>query len=163
MFLSEEYKNRIAKLSGLIVCDNCYHSWQKEKGDADPHLCHVCGYDSEKEKFRIEDLKNWMIKKYGKLVNENIGPGPSDVVPMSNVYIDMFNQKFNSKDFSYEYDPENGKFYGEEEYDLKNPVSYSDNNDEMSDENDLNKEEIKDIDKKYKKIKKSMNWKGFLR
>ena len=51
----------------MIVCNNCFHSWKKEKGDKNPYLCHVCGYDSENEKFNIDELKKWMIDKYGSL------------------------------------------------------------------------------------------------
>lgn len=172
MMLSESYKNRLKELSGLIVCDNCYHSWKKEKEDKDPHLCHVCGFDSEQDQFRIEELKKWMIDRYGSLeeawdkkykgcVNENVGPGPNDTIPVSDIYMDIFNQIFVPKDFRRNYDPDNEDFWFQGDYDLKVQKGYSEKQDETADEGDLDKEEVKGIDKKYQKMKRAYNWKNF--
>ena len=191
MLLSEEYKNRIKKLSGMIVCDNCYHSWNKDKGDKDPNLCHVCGFDSEKDEFRIEALKDWLVDKYGSLkeawskkykdsincnnpkgfsqkahcksksVQENVGPGPKDTMTASDIYMDMFNQMFVSNDFKKKYDPEDGEFWFDSDFDMINQKNYSDKEDELADEGDLDKEEVKSIDKKYQKMKRAYNWKSF--
>jgi len=195
MLLSEEYKNRIKKLSGMIVCDNCYHSWEKEKGDKDPYLCHVCAFDSEQDQFRVEEFKEWLIDKYGSLeeawsqkykdsidcknpkgfsqkahcqskkksksVTENVGPGPNDTVPVSDIYMDVFNQIFVPKEFKRNYDPDNEEFWFQDEYDLQIQKGYSDKKDETADEGDLDKNQIKDIDKKYQKMKRAYNWKNF--
>lgn len=195
MFLNEEYKKRLKRLSGLIVCDNCYHSWEREKGDKDPNLCHVCGYDSENKKFEIEKLKKWMIDKYGSLeeawskkykdsidckspkgfsqrahcqskknkksVSENVGPGSTDNTTVSNIYMDIFNQKFNSEDFKKLYNPDEDEFWLDSNYKIKQQKTFSDNQDETSDEGDLNKNQVKDIGKKYAKIKRQNNWKHF--
>jgi hypothetical protein len=172
MLLSESYKNRLKKLSGLLVCDNCYHSWEKEKKDADPNLCHVCGFDSEQGQFRIEDLKEWMVKKYGSLevawdkkyknsINENVGPGPNDTTPASDIYMDIFNQIFVPKDFKRSYNPDDEDFWFQSDYDLKVQRGYSEKKDETADEGDLDKEGVKGIDKKYQKLKRAYNWKNF--
>jgi hypothetical protein len=172
MLLSESYKNRLKKLSGLLVCDNCYHSWEKEKKDADPNLCHVCGFDSEQGQFRIEDLKEWMVKKYGSLevawdkkyknsINENVGPGPNDTTPASDIYMDIFNQIFVPKDFKRSYNPDDEDFWFQSDYYLKVQKGYSEKKDETADEGDLDKEGVKGIDKKYQKLKRAYNWKNF--
>jgi hypothetical protein len=191
MLLSESYKNRLKELSGLIVCDNCYHSWQKEKEDKDPNLCHVCGFDSEEEEFRVEALKKWLIDKYGSLqeawskkykdsincknpkgfsqkahcksksVQENVGPGPYDTVPVSDIYMDIFNQIFVPKDFKRNYNPDNEEFWFQNDYEIKNQKGYSDKKDETADEGDLDKEEVKDIDINFQKMKRAYNWKNF--
>jgi len=191
MLLSESYKNRLKELSGLIVCDNCYHSWQKEKEDKDPNLCHVCGFDSEEDEFRVEALKKWLIDKYGSLqeawskkykdsincknpkgfsqkahcksksVQENVGPGPYDTVPVSDIYMDIFNQIFVPKDFKRNYNPDNEEFWFQNDYEIKNQKGYSDKKDETADEGDLDKEEVKDIDINFQKMKRAYNWKNF--
>jgi hypothetical protein len=191
MLLSESYKNRLKELSGLIVCDNCYHSWQKEKEDKDPSLCHVCGFDSEEDEFRVEALKKWLIDKYGSLqeawskkykdsincknpkgfsqkahcksksVQENVGPGPYDTVPVSDIYMDIFNQIFVPKDFKRNYNPDNEEFWFQNDYEIKNQKGYSEKKDETADEGDLDKEEVKDIDINFQKMKRAYNWKNF--
>lgn len=191
MLLSESYKNRLKELSGLIVCDNCYHSWQKEKEDKDPSLCHVCGFDSEEDEFRMEALKKWLIDKYGSLqeawskkykdsincknpkgfsqkahcksksVQENVGPGPYDTVPVSDIYMDIFNQIFVPKDFKRNYNPDNEEFWFQNDYEIKNQKGYSEKKDETADEGDLDKEEVKDIDINFQKMKRAYNWKNF--
>lgn len=180
----------------MIVCDNCYHSWEKESGDKDPSLCHVCGFDSEQDQFRVEALKKWLIDKYGSLdeawskkykdsidcknpkgfsqkahcksknkkeksVTENVGPGPNDTVPVSDIYMDIFNQIFVPKDFKRKYDPDNEDFWFPSDNDLRIQKGYSEKQDETADEGDLDKSQVKDIDKKYQKMKRAYNWKNF--
>jgi len=159
MILSENYKKRIAELSGLIVCEKCYNSWEKDKKDKNPFLCHRCGFDSKKEEYNVEELKKWLEDKYGNIIPENVGPGPTDTIPMSDIYVDLFNKQFNSNEFNDKYDPDNGIFWGEQKYETKNQKSYSDKSDELRDDSDLEKEEIKKLDKQYRRIKKLNNWK----
>jgi hypothetical protein len=44
---------------------NCEHSWKIEKEDKHPYLCHMCGYDSAKEKHNYDELENFW-KNYKK-------------------------------------------------------------------------------------------------
>jgi hypothetical protein len=44
---------------------NCEHSWEIEKKDKHPYLCHMCGYDSAKEKHNYDELENFW-KNYKK-------------------------------------------------------------------------------------------------
>ena len=45
--------------------ENCDHSWKIEKEDKHPYLCHMCGYDSAKEKHNYDELENFW-KNYKK-------------------------------------------------------------------------------------------------
>jgi len=40
-------------------CDKCEHSWEIEPKDKLPYLCHICGYDSHKEKYNYDELENF--------------------------------------------------------------------------------------------------------
>jgi hypothetical protein len=44
---------------------NCKHSWDIKKEDKNPYLCHMCGYDSAKEKHNYDELENFW-KNYKK-------------------------------------------------------------------------------------------------
>ena len=44
---------------------NCKHSWDIKKEDKHPYLCHMCGYDSAKEKHNYDELENFW-KNYKK-------------------------------------------------------------------------------------------------
>ena len=46
-------------------CEKCDHSWKIEKEDKHPYLCHMCGYDSAKEKHNYNELENFW-KNYKK-------------------------------------------------------------------------------------------------
>jgi hypothetical protein len=156
MILSEEYKNRLSKLSGRVSCSNCFHSWDKEKGDKNPYLCHRCGYDIEDKKFRVDELKKWIENQYGSLeegwskkyknIFENVGPGLSINNTTSNIFMDIFNQFFNSDDFKKEYNTDGIKFWFEDKENIKNQKSYQNST-------------IEKFDKKYRDLKKGKNWK----
>jgi hypothetical protein len=146
--LSENYKSNLKKLAGIVTCKNCYHSWEKEKGDKDVYFCHVCGYDNEKNIFRTEDLKDWMKEKYGKLhMKENVGPGPNDVRPVSDIYMDLYNKKFQGEESGFEYNPDDDDFLDNEKNKIKSQDSIDDEN-------------MKSIDKKYKKVRRKRAWKN---
>jgi len=51
--------------SKKFSCDKCEHSWKIEKEDKHPYLCHLCGYDSAKEKHNYDELENFW-KNYKK-------------------------------------------------------------------------------------------------
>ena len=59
--LEEIRENATKKFS----CEKCDHSWKIEKEYKHPYLCHMCGYDSAKEKHNYEELENFW-KNYKK-------------------------------------------------------------------------------------------------
>lgn len=48
-----------------VSCSKCDHTWEIEKKDKHPHLCHMCGYDSKSKKHNYEELENFW-KNYKK-------------------------------------------------------------------------------------------------
>jgi ribosomal protein L37AE/L43A len=57
--------------SKKFSCDKCEHSWKIEKEDKHPYLCHMCGYDSAKEKHNYDELENfWKTYKKEEEVTE---------------------------------------------------------------------------------------------
>jgi hypothetical protein len=48
-----------------VSCSKCDHSWEIEKEDKHPYLCHMCGYDSKSKKHNYEELENFW-KNYKK-------------------------------------------------------------------------------------------------
>jgi hypothetical protein len=48
-----------------VSCSKCDHSWEIEKKDEHPYLCHMCGYDSKSKKHNYEELENFW-KNYKK-------------------------------------------------------------------------------------------------
>lgn len=40
-------------------CQNCSWSWDIEKDDTHPFLCHKCGYDDELSDFDMDSLQKW--------------------------------------------------------------------------------------------------------
>ena len=38
-------------VSNHITCKSCGWEWTVESNDKNPHLCHKCGYDNEKNEF----------------------------------------------------------------------------------------------------------------
>ena len=55
-------------LEGKIKCSKCKHSWDKEKKDKHPNLCHSCGWDNKSKKYNKTEL-NKFWKNYN-MVNE---------------------------------------------------------------------------------------------
>lgn len=57
-----------------INCKNCEWSWDIEKGDKNPFLCHNCGYDNKKNEFDFQSLEDWKkennINPYKESINE---------------------------------------------------------------------------------------------
>ena len=51
--------------SKKFSCEKCDHSWNIEKEDKHPYLCHMCGYDSHKKKYNYDELENFW-KNYKK-------------------------------------------------------------------------------------------------
>ena len=50
-----------------VNCEKCDHSWDIEKDDKEPYLCHMCNYDNAKKEFLDE---KWS-EKYKKTINCN--------------------------------------------------------------------------------------------
>ena len=53
-----------------VSCSKCDHSWEIEKKDKHPHLCHMCGYDSKSKKHNYEELENFWKNYKKEEVNE---------------------------------------------------------------------------------------------
>lgn len=53
-----------------VYCSKCDHSWEIEKKDKHPHLCHMCGYDSKSKKHNYEELENFWKNYKKEEVNE---------------------------------------------------------------------------------------------
>jgi hypothetical protein len=53
-----------------VSCSKCDHSWEIEKKDKHPHLCHMCGYDSKLKKHNYEELENFWKNYKKEEVNE---------------------------------------------------------------------------------------------
>ena len=45
-------------LNKKIKCQ-CGHSWEKEKEDNDPYLCHMCGWNQKEKKYNDNKLINF--------------------------------------------------------------------------------------------------------
>jgi len=58
----EQIRENVSK---KFSCEKCDHSWKIEKEDKHPYLCHMCGYDSAKEKHNYDELENFW-KNYKK-------------------------------------------------------------------------------------------------
>ena len=48
-----------------VTCERCDWEWDITAKDDDPYLCHMCGYDSAKEKHNYDELENFW-KNYKK-------------------------------------------------------------------------------------------------
>jgi ribosomal protein L37E len=46
-------------VSNHITCKSCGWEWKIESDDKNPHLCHKCGYDNEKNEFDNVALSAW--------------------------------------------------------------------------------------------------------
>ena len=49
-----------------IKCPKCKHSWDKEKKDKHPNLCHDCGWDQKKGDYDKENLFKFWKKELSK-------------------------------------------------------------------------------------------------
>lgn len=52
-----------ADVDNEVICDNCGHTWEMEKEDPHPHLCHMCAYDQKKEDFDIDAVIDFWTEK----------------------------------------------------------------------------------------------------
>jgi hypothetical protein len=76
MNLSEEIK-RMREIIGVddntdesTTCPKCDHSWDIEKSDPDPYLCHMCGYDQLSGEYEFDKLTRWE-KQQGLLESDD--------------------------------------------------------------------------------------------
>jgi hypothetical protein len=63
----EQIRENASKKFG---CEKCDHSWEIEKNDKHPYLCHMCGYDSSKKKHNYDELENFWKNYKKEEVNE---------------------------------------------------------------------------------------------
>lgn len=50
-----------------MKCTKCKWSWEIEKNDEHPYLCHKCGYDSKLKEFNIKEYNKWKKENPSKL------------------------------------------------------------------------------------------------
>jgi hypothetical protein len=81
-------------------------------------------------------------------IKENVGPGLGGSAKASTIYTDIFDRLFQNPDFNKEYDPDNGVFWFDDDY--ENNVG-----------NILTPSNITKKSKGYRKMKKLQNWKNF--
>lgn len=87
IIITERQYKSLSERTKKFDCNKCEHSWKIEKDDTDPYLCHMCGYDSKKEKYdykKLEDFwenytnreldEKW-TKKYKRSINCNAPKG----------------------------------------------------------------------------------------
>ena len=92
---------------------------------------------------RGEDYEGWD----DSLLGENVGPGINDNRSVSDIVADMANRKFQSPDFIDDYDPDNGIFLYDDEYDDKLDKELPDH-------------EFDGLSKGYSNLKNKQNWKN---
>jgi hypothetical protein len=52
------------KLFGEKIKCRCGHSWNKEKNDKEPFLCHICGWNQKESIYKNKELiKFWKNHK----------------------------------------------------------------------------------------------------
>jgi hypothetical protein len=51
------------KLTNPKIDCKCGHSWDVEKNDKHPHLCHMCGWDNNDNKYNNKELLNFWKNK----------------------------------------------------------------------------------------------------
>lgn len=59
------------------LCPKCDWSWEIDKDDPDPHLCHQCGYDHEEKEFDLAKFIKWKLLHRPVPQNEDQYPDPS--------------------------------------------------------------------------------------
>lgn len=59
LITEKQYK----KLTKEEIKCKCGHSWEIEKDDKHPNLCHNCGWDSESKKYNNKELLNFWKDK----------------------------------------------------------------------------------------------------
>ena len=56
-----------------VICDKCKWSWETEKSDNNPYLCHKCGYDNKLKKYDLLSFNKW--KKENQPYKEEVNDG----------------------------------------------------------------------------------------
>jgi len=151
--LSESYKNRLKILSGILSESSLEFEYQMRNIGVDTFYKRVVGekiweFTTELDFYKNSNKKNTIKwEDNHKELKENVGPGPNDNRSMSNIFMDKFNQMFQSDDFKKEYNTSEYIFLDDEKEEIKN-------------QNNLYDKEFKDISKKYKNFKRKKSWKN---
>lgn len=155
--LSESYKNRLKTLSGILNEDEeklkeNKIEWEYQIRNIDGPVFYKRKKGDENWIFTTAEVFAQGISEGGKLIkqeniNENIGPGPTDTRPVSDIFMDKFNEKFQSKDFISNYKPDENIFLDDEKEEVKN-------------QNNLYDKKFKNISKKYRNFKRNKSWKN---
>jgi hypothetical protein len=64
IILTEKQADRI--FNDKVECEKCEHSWDIEKSDNHPYLCHDCGWDQRKKEYDKKNLFNFWKNKLSK-------------------------------------------------------------------------------------------------
>jgi len=70
-------------------CEKCDHSWEIDKDDAHPYLCHMCGYESSKNEYNYDELEKFWKNYKKEDFPEHTDPKTGYVSPSSKVITDI--------------------------------------------------------------------------
>ena len=72
-----------------FFCEKCDHSWEIDKDDAHPYLCHMCGYESSKNEYNYEELEKFWKNYKKEDLPTHTDPSKQIVSPSSKVISDI--------------------------------------------------------------------------
>ena len=72
-----------------FFCEKCDHSWEIDKDDAHPYLCHMCGYESSKNEYNYEELEKFWKNYKKEDLPAHTDPSKQIVSPSSKVISDI--------------------------------------------------------------------------
>jgi hypothetical protein len=64
-------EKQMTKLVGEKITCKCGHSWNEKDGGDDPYLCHSCGWDLKRKKYKTDELEEKWSEKYKRSINCN--------------------------------------------------------------------------------------------
>jgi len=72
-----------------VSCEKCDHSWEIDKDDAHPYLCHMCGYESSKDEYNYDELEKFWKNYKKEDFPTHTDPSTGYVSPSSKVITDI--------------------------------------------------------------------------
>ena len=72
-----------------FFCEKCDHSWEIDKDDAHPYLCHMCGYESSKNEYNYDELEKFWKNYKKEDLPTHTDPSKQIVSPSSKVISDI--------------------------------------------------------------------------
>jgi N6-adenosine-specific RNA methylase IME4 len=70
-------------------CEKCDHSWEIDKDDDHPYLCHMCGYESSNNEYNYEELEKFWKNFKREDLPVHTDPSKQIVSPSSKVISDI--------------------------------------------------------------------------